>query len=120
MVDVTHTEYDVESVAAVSTRVRETLLKIDTSPLHETPAVTLSSEPRKDDNVNGVGDIVILVSHADVLQIAQLYAADIENVGQFSSYRFTNGEVREMGLSVDSLPNPQPLQLPDELPKARF
>ena len=118
MVNVTHTEFDVESVAAVSTRLRETILKIDASPLHETP-VTLSSEPREGDNDDTEGDIIVLVSHADILQIAQLYAADIENVGQFSSYRFTNGEVREMALSVDSLPDPQPLQLPNELPKAR-
>jgi len=110
MVNVTHTEFDVESIAAVSTRLHETILKIDSSPLHET--VAPSSELRKyDDNHDG-DDIIVFVSHADILQIAQLYAADIKNVGQFSSYRFTNGEVREMALTTDSLPDPQPLQLP--------
>lgn len=103
MVNVTHTEFDVESVAAVSTRLRETILKIDASSLHDL-SVTPSSEHE--------ADIIIFVSHADVLQIAQLYAADIANVGQFSSYRFKNGEVREMAQTVDSLPDPQPLELP--------
>jgi hypothetical protein len=32
--------------------------------------------------------IIVLTSHADVLQIAQLYAANVPNVGGFSSYRF--------------------------------
>lgn len=108
MVNVTHTEYDVESVAAVSTRVRETILKIDTNPLHETPAAS-SDQSGGDDNDD---DIIVLVSHADVLQIAQIYAADIENVGHFSSYRFANGEVREMALTADSLPDQQPLERP--------
>jgi len=111
MVNVTHTEYDVESVAAVSTRVRETILKIDASPLHNT-AVDPSSELRKDNDDCNDDDKIVFVSHADILQIAQLYAADITNVGQFSSYRFTNGEVREMALTKDSLPDPQPLELP--------
>jgi len=111
MVNVTHTEFDVESVAAVSTRLRETILKIDASPLHKT-AVDLSSNLREDSGDCNGDDIIIFVSHADILQIAQLYAADIKNVGHFSSYRFTNGEVREMALTSDSLPDPQPLQLP--------
>jgi len=113
MVNVTHTEYDVESVAAVSTRLHETILKIDTSPLHETPATPSNQLGGDDNDDNGDDDIIVLVSHADVLQIAQLYAADIENVGHFSSYRFTNGEVREMALTADSLPDPQPLERPE-------
>jgi len=57
MFDVTHTAFDVESVAAVASRLRETILSIDTHPIHKE------------------GDIIVLVSHADVLQILQLYAA---------------------------------------------
>jgi broad specificity phosphatase PhoE len=57
---------------------------------------------------------VICVSHADVLQIAQLYAAQAPNVGEFSSYRFSNGEVRrmEIGTGLDSLPPAKPLPAP--------
>ena len=97
MFDVTHTAFDVESVAAVSTRIRETLARVDADSLH--------------DNADG-GDIIVLVSHADVLQITQLYAAGADNVGTFSSYRFTNGEVRAMKRETDSLPDPQPLEPP--------
>lgn len=57
MFDVTHTAFDVESVAAVATRLRETIMSIDNDPIHKE------------------GDIIVLVSHADVLQILQLYAA---------------------------------------------
>ncbi len=91
MYDTTHTAFEVESVAAVSTRIRESITDIDSK--------------HKD-------DIIVLVSHADVLQITQLYAAGAENVGSFSSYRFTNGEVREMARTVDSLPEAQPLEPP--------
>jgi len=140
MYDVTHTAFDVESVAAVATRLRETILSIDNHPMH-------------------TGDIIVLTSHADVLQILQLYAAGkwhkkkmglriihcwnwlnedhslmftlimnglggyllkftiigsigADNTGVFSSYRFANGEVRKMGRSVDTLPKPQPLSPP--------
>ncbi|KAL7472549.1 hypothetical protein ACHAXS_012931 [Conticribra weissflogii] len=89
----THTAFDVESVAAVSTRIRSTLLDID------------SRYP------NG-GNHIVLTSHADVLQITQCYAAGLENVGMFSQYRFGNGEVRKMGRDVGSLPEPVPLQPP--------
>jgi len=99
MVNVTNTEYNVESVAAVSTRIRNTVTKIDSSPVHS------EGEGR---------DIIVLVSHADVLQITQLYAAGVENVGNFSSYRFTNGEVRAMKRTPDSLPEADPLPLPED------
>lgn len=98
MVNVTNTEYNVESVAAVATRIRNAVTKIDASPLHS------EHEGR---------DIIVLVSHADVLQITQLYAAGVENVGNFSSYRFTNGEVRAMRRTPNSLPDPEPLPLPN-------
>lgn len=89
----THTAFDVESVAAVSTRIRSAILDIDAQ--YNTP-----------------GNHIVLTSHADVLQITQVYAAGLENVGEFSSYRFGNGEVRRMGRDVGSLPEPVPLQPP--------
>ncbi|KAL9184253.1 hypothetical protein ACHAXT_002339 [Thalassiosira profunda] len=93
MFEPTHTAFDVESVAAVSTRIRDTLVNID------------SQHP------DG-GNHIVLTSHADVLQITQVYAAGLDNVGRFSSYRFGNGEVRRMGREVGSLPDPVPLQPP--------
>ncbi len=96
MYDPTHRAFDVESVAAVSTRLREVILKIEESDLHS----------------DSEGDIICLTSHADVLQIMQLYASGAKNVGCFSSYRFGNGEVRRMGRSTDTLPEPQPLAPP--------
>eukprot|EP00591_Stephanopyxis_turris_P005304 CAMPEP_0195524138 /NCGR_PEP_ID=MMETSP0794_2-20130614/23817_1 /TAXON_ID=515487 /ORGANISM="Stephanopyxis turris, Strain CCMP 815" /LENGTH=313 /DNA_ID=CAMNT_0040654301 /DNA_START=82 /DNA_END=1023 /DNA_ORIENTATION=- len=95
MYDVTHKGYDVESVAEVCTRVGDALKRIDGSEKH--------SEG---------GDIIVLVSHADTLQIMQVYAAGLENVGKFSSYRFGNGEVRAMKRTTDSLPEPVPLLPP--------
>jgi len=90
--NVTHTAFDVESVAAVCTRLREVVLDLESQY----------------ENCH-----VVLVSHADVLQIAQLYAAEAENVGTFSSYRFKNGEVRRMTVgSVKNLPDPAPLEAP--------
>ena len=89
--NVTHTAFGVESVAAVATRVREMILSLEEQYL----------------NCH-----LVLVSHADVLQICQLYAANMENVGTFSSYRFQNGEVRVMKSTPDSLPVPSPLQAP--------
>lgn len=79
----THVAFDVESVAAVSTRIHSTILDIDSK--HST------------------GNHIILTSHADVLQITQVYAAGLENVGEFSSYRFGNGEVRRMGRDGKSI-----------------
>lgn len=93
MFEPTHTAFDVESVAAVSTRIRETLLDIDGR------------------HAEG-GNHIVLTSHADVLQITQVYAAGLDNVGKFSQYRFGNGEVRRMGREVSSLPEAVPLQPP--------
>lgn len=93
MFEPTHTAFDVESVAAVSTRIRSTLLNIDSQ--HE----------------NG-GNHIVLASHADVCQITQVYAAGLDNVGKFSQYRFGNGEVRKMGRVVETLPEAVPLQRP--------
>ena len=98
MKDPTQTSYNVESVAAVSTRLREVIMKIEESEVHK----------------NGNGDSVVLTSHADVLQIMQVFASGLENVGDFSSYRFGNGEVRFMGRTTDTLPAPQPLELPKD------
>lgn len=90
--NVTHTAFDVESVAAVCARLREVVQELEEtySNCH-----------------------LVWVSHADVLQIAQLYAAGVDNVGLFSSFRFKNGEVRPMLLSAtDALPEPVPLEAP--------
>ena len=94
MFDPTHTAFDVESVAAVTTRLRSTLLDIDS---------------KHDEG----GNHIVLTSHADVLQITQVYASGLDNVGKFSQYRFGNGEVRKMGRTVDTLPEPVPLQPPE-------
>lgn len=90
-IDATHTAFDVESVAAVCTRLSR--------------VVDRCEEQFEDTHI-------VWVSHADVLQIGQLYAANAENVGLFSSYRFTNGEVRAMKNTPDSLPDPVPLEAP--------
>ena len=95
MFDPTHTAFDVESVAAVSTRLRATVLDIDSRHTG-----------------GGGGDHIVLASHADVLQILQVYAAGLDNVGEFSQYRFGNGEVRTMGRVVGSLPKAVPLEPP--------
>ena len=92
MFNVTHTAFDVESVAAVATRIREAILRID--------------EQHNNSHI-------ILTSHADVLQITQLYAAGAENVGMFCQYRFGNGEIRKMGRTTDTLPDPVPLEGPN-------
>mmetsp|Transcript_31886 Transcript_31886/g.66544 ORF Transcript_31886/g.66544 Transcript_31886/m.66544 type:complete len:320 (-) Transcript_31886:1522-2481(-) len=90
--NVTHTAFDVESVAAVCTRIRQTILDLEDQYHHAH---------------------IVLVSHADTLQISKLYAARAENVGLFSSYRFKNGEVRRMILgSREHFPEPQPLEAP--------
>jgi broad specificity phosphatase PhoE len=71
--NVTHTAFDVESVAAVCHRFRQCILDLEEA----FPPSSSSSRT-----------IIVLTSHADVLQIAQLYAANVPNVGGFSSYRF--------------------------------
>lgn len=90
-INTTHTAFDVESVAAVCTRLSK---------------VVDNLEAQYD------GCHIVWTSHADVLQIAQLYGANVENVGTFSSYRFKNGEVRAMKRTPDSLPDPSPLEAP--------
>jgi broad specificity phosphatase PhoE len=90
-INVTHTAFGVESVAAVCTRLSNVVEQLECQ--YE-------------------GHHIVWVSHADVLQIAQLYGANAENVGTFSSYRFRNGEVRAMKRTPDSLPHPSPLGPP--------
>jgi broad specificity phosphatase PhoE len=87
--NVTHTAFDVESVAAVSTRLWRVV---------------------KDHESTYENTHIVWTSHADVLQIAQLYAADYDHVGSFSSFRFGNGEVRPMKQTKESLSEPVPLQ----------
>lgn len=90
-INVTHTAFDVESVAAVCTRLSNVV-------------------ERCEDQYNDTH--IVWVSHADVLQIGQLYAANAENVGTFSAYRFKNGEVRAVKNTPNSLPEPVPLEAP--------
>jgi len=87
----THKAFDVESVAEVCTRFRDFIMDMET----------------KYDNTS-----IVMASHADVCQISQLYAANVDNVGEFSSYRFANGEVRKMEDAPESLPSPVPLEAP--------
>jgi broad specificity phosphatase PhoE len=89
--NVTHTAFGVESVAAVCTRLSQVVERYEAE--------------HKDHHI-------VCVSHADVLQIGQLYGANVEYVGLFSSYRFKNGEVRAMKRTSDSLPEPVPLEAP--------
>jgi broad specificity phosphatase PhoE len=103
--DVTFTgRFHVESVAAVATRLRQVILEIEQSDLHK-----VNHDHQRE-------DVIVLTSHADVLQILQLYASGKDNVGEFSSYRFGNGEVRFMGRTPDTLPEPCPLEVPTGLP----
>lgn len=85
----THTAFETESVAAVATRLRRIV---------------------EDHESKYRNSHIIWTSHADVLQIAQVYAADYDNVGSFSSFRFGNGEVRAMKHGADTLPDAMPLQ----------
>lgn len=109
MYDPTHTAFDVESVAAVATRLREMILDIDSRHI-----IRGGHGPDNDDDANDDrgGDHIVLTSHADVLQILQVYAAGLDNVGTFSCYRFGNGEIRKMGREVESLPVAVPLEPP--------
>lgn len=103
----THTAFDVESVAAVCTRLKRLFEDLENADF------SMSFENKKEPEFTGVTHVVC-VSHADVLQIAQLYAAEVPNVGEFSSYRFANGEVRQMqpGAGLASLPEANHLQKP--------
>jgi broad specificity phosphatase PhoE len=100
--DLLHTAFDVESVAAVCTRIYQFIKDLEQVQFHD------------DNNNKNSTTHVVCVSHADVLQIAQLYAANAPNIGEFSSYRFGNGEIRRMIMNggVESLPAPGPLQAP--------
>lgn len=89
--NVTHTAFDVESVAAVCHRLSEVMERCESE---------------------FDGCHIVWVSHADVLQIGQLYAANAKNVGEFSSFRFKNGEVRPMKRAEKYLPEPAPLEAP--------
>lgn len=103
--NVTHTAFDVESVAAVCTRLKRLFDDLENADF----SLALGNETKFTGTLH-----VVCFSHADVLQIAQLYAAEAPNVGEFSSYRFANGEIRRMqpGAGLVSLPEPNHLQKP--------
>jgi broad specificity phosphatase PhoE len=77
--NVLQTNDNVESVAAVATRIQSLIEQLE--------EYTYNINNNSNNNDNAMFHIV-LVSHGDVLQIAQLYAANVPNVGEFSSYRF--------------------------------
>ena len=103
----THTAFDVESVAAVCTRLKRLFEDLEHADF------SMSFDTNEDPKFAGVTHVVC-VSHADVLQIAQLYAAEVPNVGEFSSFRFQNGEIRrlQLGAGLASLPEANHLQKP--------
>ena len=88
-INVTHTTYNVESVAAVATRIQSLILQ-----MNQYIATTYHSNNNDKNHKiheydpDAITNHVVLVSHGDVVQIAQLYAANVTNVGEFSSYRF--------------------------------
>ena len=92
--DSTHTAFDVESVSDVATRCIKFIERVD----------SMCDE----DTIN------VIFGHADTLQIMQAVCSGLENIGEFSSYRFKNGEVRELFLP---LPAPVPLEKPDRQSK---
>lgn len=83
------TAYGVESVESVCERVREVITALE------------SRHQDKD---------IVLVSHADTLQILQLYLSGAD-VRQFSAFRFKNGEVRALLLEdLSAMPPASPLE----------
>ncbi|KAJ1633834.1 histidine phosphatase superfamily [Pavlovales sp. CCMP2436] len=74
LVSAEHSHASVESVASVTRRIRELILQIE--------------RERE-------GCSVVLVSHADTLQIAQMFLAGTDPRA-FSMYRFRNGEARRV------------------------
>lgn len=77
----------VEGVEQVAERVRDLVLELEAE--HD-------------------GAAIVLVSHADVLQIAGSFIAGADPRA-FSSYRFQNGEVRAFLQDAGALPPPRPL-----------
>jgi broad specificity phosphatase PhoE len=112
MFDSTHKAFDVESVAEVSKRTGEAVQRIDAHVSKRTREGNGNGDST--DTGQDSNSIVVLTSHADTLQILQLYAAGSPNVGKFSSYRFMNGEVRAMKRTTDSLPEPVPMKPPND------
>jgi broad specificity phosphatase PhoE len=102
-INITQTAHNVESVAAVATRIHTLLHQLQeyvTNHLENNQNDVLNrgkdNDDDDDDETNTCTDTdhpysqyhIVLVSHGDVVQIAQLYAANSTNVGEFSSYRF--------------------------------
>lgn len=83
--NVTHTTYNVESVAAVATRIQSFLVEMNQYIRTQYDSIQSNNHDEQD---HPTTNHVVLVSHGDVVQIAQLYAANASNIGEFSSYRF--------------------------------
>jgi len=79
--------FNVECVNEVCQRIRSTVLEIE--------------EQYSD-------KCIVLVSHADTIQIMQCYIAGVDP-RVFSQYRFKNAEVRPLLQDPSSLPSPKPL-----------
>ena len=61
--------------------------------------------------IGGEGVTIVIVSHADTLQILQAgQGLGLDKMGEFSSYRFKNGECRVMG---EELPEKQEMEPPE-------
>jgi len=128
--DVTHTTFGVESVASVCHRMRQLLWRCLTGNQNENEKEETKKEEdeeKKDHDApcESVHYHIVLVGHADVLQIAQVYAAAAASpdlvdpheraqlIGSFSSYRLANGEVRPLVFGTTQyLPPPVPLSAP--------
>ena len=86
--DATQENYSVESVLSVCQRIHDLIIQLE------------NEYPEGNKNI-------LLVSHADTLQIAQFYMAGLD-VRMFNKHRFSNGEVRELH---QNKPNAVPLSI---------
>mmetsp|Transcript_23121 Transcript_23121/g.72034 ORF Transcript_23121/g.72034 Transcript_23121/m.72034 type:complete len:128 (-) Transcript_23121:129-512(-) len=118
MEDPGHNDHGVEPVYDVATRVLLAINDFEGEARHRRADAAAVASVDDVAQLNGdvadfgaddeEGECVVIVSHADTLQITQCAVAGAD-LGKFSQYRFRNGEVREIFASIDSLPDPIPL-----------
>jgi len=97
-IDPTHAAFDVEPVVDVAKRCEAFLKRVD--------------------GVSDENTINVVFGHADTLQIMQCLCCGLPNIGEFSGYRFKNGEARILGFGdVQLLPPESKLEKPDRLQK---
>ena len=75
-----------------------------------------SALERLDAEIGGKGVCLVVAGHADTLQIMQAGTAGTEHLGDFSSYRFKNGECRVLD---GSLPEREEMGPPENLTKGQ-